>query len=218
MLNRRNAGILGVAACVVFWVALLILGALRPSYSQVANDISELGALGTRNAVVWNIVGFIVPGLCLALTSWRLTVVIDEERTRAGRLATWLLPLFGLGLAGQGFFPALMANGVPVITSWHTRVHAIVSIVSGIAWVAGVLLLVNPMKRSSQWRNWYPINIAAVVLVIFGSFARGEGLPDGLVQRIVDAIVLAWFVVMSVKLIRLGSAKGASVGSSEGNA
>ena len=96
-----------------------------------------------------------------------------------------------------------MANGVPVITSWHTRTHLIISLISGFAWLVGVLFLIAPMRRNAEWGRWYLINIAAVLLAIIGSFGRG-GLPDGLVQRVVDAIVFAWFVIISIKLIRDG--------------
>jgi len=95
-----------------------------------------------------------------------------------------------------------MVNGVLVITSWHTRTHLIVSLISGFAWLIGVLLLIAPTRRNPEWGRWYLINIAAVLFAILGAFGRGGGLPDGLVQRVVDAIVFAWFVVMSIKLIR----------------
>ena len=94
-----------------------------------------------------------------------------------------------------------------MITSWHTRAHLIVSLISGIAWIVGVLLLVSPMKRNSEWHRSYLLNIVAVLLVIVGSFGRGGGLPDGVVQRVVDAIVFAWFVLMSIKLIQVGGRK-----------
>ena len=96
-----------------------------------------------------------------------------------------------------------MVNGVPVITSWRTRTHLIISLISGFAWLIGVLLLIAPMRRNPEWSRWYLINIAAVLLAIVGSFGRGGGLPDGLVQRVVDAIVFAWFVVVSIKLIQV---------------
>jgi hypothetical membrane protein len=208
MVNSRNAGFLGIGACVVFWLALFILGSLRPSYSQSTNNISELGAIGTPNATLWNIVGFIIPGLCLAIAGRTIADSANANRSRIAGLAAWLLPLFAVGVAGQGLFPALMVDGVPVITSWHTKAHLITSLISGLAWVLGVLLLIRPMKRKSEWGHWYLVNIIAVLLAIVGSFGRGGGLPDGLVQRVVDAIVFAWYVLTSIKLIQVGGRKG----------
>jgi hypothetical membrane protein len=207
-MNSRIAGFLGIAGCGIFWVGMLILGSLRESYSQAVNDISELGAIGTPNGVVWNVMGFIVPGLCLAIVGRAIVDMIDTKRGRSGRVAAWLLPLFGLGVAGQGLFPALMENGVPVITSWHTRTHLIISLISGFGWLIGVLLLIPAMRRNPEWDRWYLINIAAILLALIGSLGRGGGLPDGLVQRVVDAIVLAWFVAVSIKLTQ---ASGRSV-------
>jgi hypothetical membrane protein len=204
-MNSRIAGFLGIAGCVIFWVGMLILGSLRQSYSQTLNDISELGAIGTPNAAVWNVLGFIFPGLCLAIVGRAIVDTIDTKRRRSGRVAAWLLPLFGLGVAGQGLFPALMESGVPVITSWHTRTHLIISLISGFAWLIGVLLVIPSMRRNPEWDRWYLINIAAVLLAIAGSFGRGGGLPDGLVQRVVDAIVFAWFVAVSIKLTQASS-------------
>jgi len=200
----KFAGILGIVGCAVFWSALIVLGSLRESYSQSINDISELGAIGTPNAAVWNVVGFIIPGLCLAAAGRVLADAIDAPRSRSGRIAAWLLPSFGLGVAGQGLFPALMANGVPVIASWHTRTHLIISLMSGLAWMIGVLALIPPMSRNPEWSRWRLMNVAAVLLAILGSMGRGGGLPDGLVQRIVDAVVFAWFVIMSLKLVQRG--------------
>ena len=77
MINSRIAGILGIAGAVVFWVGMLIFGSLRESYSQSVNDISELGAIGTPNAALWNVVGFVVPGFCLAVVGRAIADTID---------------------------------------------------------------------------------------------------------------------------------------------
>jgi hypothetical membrane protein len=74
-------GFLGIAACVVFWAASFVLGALRPSYSHSLNTISELGARGTPNAIWWNVVGFIVPGLLLALAGGVIAQSIASNRS-----------------------------------------------------------------------------------------------------------------------------------------
>jgi hypothetical membrane protein len=209
----RIAGFLGIAACIVFWTAMLVFGRLRPSYSQSLDAISELGALGTPNAVLWNVIGFITPGLLLAAEGRAIAVSVDSKQSRSGRIARWLLPLFGLAVAGQGFVPARMANGELIVTSWLTRGHLIMSLISAIAWVFATLMLVAPMKRDPNWRGLHIINLAAVLLVIAGSIALRGALPDGLVQRLIDAVVFAWFVLMSVKLVGLGT-KGTPLSSS----
>jgi hypothetical protein len=203
MISARSAGILGIVACALFWAAMFTLAALRPSYSHSTNAISELGALGTPNAWLWNVLGFVIPGLLLAITGHSMVASIDTQQTRSGWLADWLLPAFGLTVAGQGLVPAVMVDGQPLVTSWVTRGHLILSLISGVAWLVALLLLITPMKRSSGWRGWDILNIAAVFLVIASAFILGGRLPGGLAQRLVDAIVFAWFLIVSIRLIRL---------------
>ena len=204
MITTRNAGFLGIGACVVFWSGVLIFGALRPSYSHSANTISELGALETSNAALWNLVGFVVPGLLLAVAGNAIAVSVGSTRSGSHTLARWLLVVSGLAIAGQGVIPAAMANGVAVVTSWNTRGHFIMSLISGIAWIIGALLLAAPMKRNPDWRGWRTINVALVLFAVAGVFTLQGTLPDGLAQRIVDAIYFAWFVCMSLRLVQLG--------------
>src|SRR4051812_9028595 len=141
MITSRNAGFFGIAACVLFVAAVLMFGALRPSYSHAKNTISELGALGTPNAAPWNVIGFIVPGLLLAVAGGAIAVSVGSNRSRTHTIARWLLVVSGLAIAGQGIFAAEMANGVAVVTSWHTKAHFIMSLISGITWIIGALLL-----------------------------------------------------------------------------
>ena len=204
MLRTRNAALLGLIACVVFWLALFLFGALRPSYSQSINQISELGAIGTPNGAAWNVVGFILPGLLLAAAGKAIGDSARSARPRSGRAASWLLLLFGLTAAGQGLFPASMVGGKVVVTSWHARIHLLMSLLSGIAWIAALLVLVVPMKRDPHWRGWHILNIVAVLLVIVGSFTLRGAVPDGLAQRVIDGVVYAWFIAMSLRLLRLG--------------
>jgi hypothetical membrane protein len=196
-------GFLGIAACVVFWAASFVLGALRPSYSHSLNTISELGARGTPNAIWWNVVGFIVPGLLLALTGGVIAQSIGREQSKLRSLAGLLLVLSGLAIAGQGVFPADMTNGVADITSPYTRGHFISSLVAAATWSIGVLLLTGLMKRSPDWRSLRVVSIVLVLLALVAAFALRGTLPDGLAQRLGNAIFFAWFVLTSLKLMQL---------------
>jgi len=101
-------------------------------------------------------------------------------------LSRLLLVLSGLAIAGQGVFPADMTNGVADITSPYTRGHF--------------------MKRSAQWRGLRLISIVLVLLALVASFALRGALPDGLAQRLGNAIFFLWFVLMSLRLSERWSA------------
>jgi hypothetical membrane protein len=203
MMRTARAGVFGIAACGIFWTASFVFGALRPSYSHTVNTISELGARGTPHATSWNVVGFVVPGLLLAITGRAIARSIIGARSWSTTLAGSLLFLAGLAIAAQGIIPADMTNGVADITSPHTRGHFISSLVSGAAWAIGAVMLVGPMKRSPTWHGWHIVSIGLVLLAVGASLALRGTLPDGLAQRLGDALFFVWFVLMSVKLIRL---------------
>lgn len=201
---RKTAGLLGISAFVIFWAASFIFGALRPGYSYIINTVSELGAIGTTHAILWNIFGFIVPGLFLAVTGGVFAQSVRNEKSRAINFSCLLLVLAGIAVAGQGIIPAEMVNGVAVVTSFHTRGHLISSLISGIAWIIGVLLLVKPMKRSPEWQGWHIVSIVTVILMLIASFTLRSVLPGGLAQRAGDMIFFAWYILISIKLIQTG--------------
>src|SRR5215510_4862771 len=63
ILPRKAGGI----ATLVFWTALFVFAAMYPGYSHLHRAVSGLGAFGAPHAVAWNIIGFILPGLLLAV-------------------------------------------------------------------------------------------------------------------------------------------------------
>ena len=216
-MSYRLIGLLGIGAWVLFWAASAALAALRPSYSHVVNTISELGAVGTPHAAIWNVVGFIIPGLVLAISGAAIARAATTAPSLSRGLATALLVVSGLAVAGQGVMPAEMVNGVADVTSASTRGHFISSLISGAAWALGALLLVGPMRRNPSWRGLHVVSVVLLVLTVVASFALRGRLPDGLAQRTGNAFFCAWFVVMSLKLIRLGSST-APVDDSRGSA
>jgi hypothetical membrane protein len=201
-MNRR-IGFLGVVAWAWFWAATAVFGALRPSYSHIANTISELGAVGTPHATAWNVLGFILPGLLFAIAGAAIARAANPQPSSSRTFATILLVLSGLAVAGQGAMPAEMVNGVADVASNSTRGHFVSSLISAAAWAVGALWLAGPMKKDPNWRGLHIVGIALVVLALVAAFALRGTLPDGLAQRIGNAFFCVWYVLMSLKLMRL---------------
>jgi hypothetical membrane protein len=203
-MNRRAIGLVGIGVWVLFWSASIVFGALRPSYSHVTNTISELGAIGTPHATVWNVCGFIVPGILLAVVGAAIARSANSTPSLSRAFATSLLVLSGLAVAGQGLLPAVMANGVADITSPWTRGHFVSSLISGAAWAVGALMLIGPMKRNPDWRGLHLVSLLMLAFAVAASFALRGRVPDGLAQRIGDAFFCIWFVLMSWRLMTIG--------------
>ena len=183
--------------------SIFIFGAFRPGYSHSINAVSELGVLGAPNALPWNILGFVTPGVMLAVAGGAIAVSVTSKARRT--FAFWLLVISGLGFAGTGIIPAEMDAGELLLTSAYTRGHFILSLFHGITWVAGSVLLIGPMSRSPDWRGWHMANLALVLGVIVASFALRGAVSDALVQRIAGAIYFTWFLIKSIRLIQLGT-------------
>lgn len=128
----------GVIATVTFWGALFMFAALYPGYTHFHKAISELSAFGAPNALAWNLIGFIIPGILLAVCGSGITRRVDGRRTSL----YWLLILSGLGFSGAGVFPAVMQDGSPAMELAWTMGHVIMSFVSGFPWVIASALLV----------------------------------------------------------------------------
>lgn len=189
----------GVIATLIFWSALLVFASLYPGYTHFHKAISELGAFGAPNALAWNLIGFIIPGILLAVCGSRIAIRVDDRRTSL----YWLLILSGLGFAGAGIFPAEMKDGSPFMASAWTRAHIIMSFVSGFPWVVASAILVLHVKRSAHWKHL----TGACLILSFLSIASlltniaGRGLPflaenPGLVQRIAFAFYYLWFLIV----------------------
>src|SRR5262245_27748239 len=138
-MSRRLIGFLGIVAWILFWAASLVFAAFRPSYSHEVNTISELGAVGTPHATAWNFLGFIVPGVLLAIVGATIARTANTTPSPSRTVATILLVVSGLAIAGQGIMPAEMVNGVADVTSGSTRGHFISSLLAAVAWVVGAL-------------------------------------------------------------------------------
>lgn len=220
-MTERVAGGIGMTAFAVFWVALFAFGASRTDYAHFHKAVSELGVLGAPHAVAWNLIGFIVPGLLLALFGAGLASAIDGRR---GAL-WWLLVLSGLCFAATGVVPGEMRNGSPMMESRLTLGHLLFANLAPLLWAIASFLVIRRVKQNPSWKPFTTLaTIYAVVGVggfLFGIVASAAipGLGDmpGLVQRFGFAFYFGWFLIVSFHLrsavprVRLASAQGPAV-------
>lgn len=171
---------------------------MYPGYTHFHKAISELGAFGAPHALAWNLLGFIIPGILLAISGGAIAIRVDGGRTAL----YWLLILSGLGFSGAGVFPAVMEDGSPSMESGWTQAHVIMSFVSGLPWVFASAILVLHVKRSAKWQRLTGICILLSLFAVASLLTNiaGRGLPllaenPGLVQRIAFAFYFAWFLI-----------------------
>jgi hypothetical membrane protein len=176
----------GILANLVFWPALFVFGALRPDYDQLTKAISELGALGAPNMLAWNLFGFVLPGILLALAG-------DEIGRASGRpIARLLLVLSGLAFAATAIPADMSSYEAPT-----TIAHLSASLASLATWLAALLWLTA--RGTADWRTLRAL--AAAGFVVFALAFSLHFVPDatgGLAQRAAFAAYLGWYIVVSL--------------------
>lgn len=205
-MTERTAGVAGVAAVVVFWTALFIFAAAYPGYSHSHKAISELGALGAPHALLWNLFGFVAPGVLLSMCGAGLANAIEVSGRRSA--VYWLLVMSGVGFAGTGLIPAEMRDGSPFMRSPFTLGHVLMTFLSGIPWVIAAFLLIGRAERNPAWhrsRGVFIVLAAACasgfVVNIFAQAIPALAHRPGLAQRISFGAYFGWFLVMAVQLL-----------------
>ena len=203
-MTERVAGWGGITAFAIFWVALLAFAAARTDYSHLHKAVSELGVIGAPHAFAWNLIGFIVPGLLLALFGGGLATAVDGRR---GAL-WWLLVLSGLCFAGGGLVPAEMRDGSPMMGSSLTVGHLLFATLAPILWAIAAFLMIRRVRKNPAWMPLTNlVTLYAVVCVggfVFGIVASAA-IPylaqmPGLVQRFGFMCYFGWSLIMSLHL------------------
>ncbi|HKE94369.1 MAG TPA: DUF998 domain-containing protein [Povalibacter sp.] len=198
MVSTRTARNAGISAAVLFWTALPVMAALYPGYSHYTRAISELGAFGAPHALAWNLLGFAVPGVLLAISGAGIARSIDGRRT----LLFWLLVLSALSLTGAGAFPAEMHDGSPAMRSGWTAAHLIMVLASSFFWIGAAFVLVVRVNRNPRWQHKRGFGRSLAVIAVIGMAINilARAIPvmadrPGLAQRVAFAAYFAWFLV-----------------------
>lgn len=203
-MTERAASGSGIAAFAIFWVALFVFAASRTDYSHLHKAVSELGVLGAPHALAWNLIGFILPGLLLALFGAVLATAIDGRR----RALWWLLVLSGLCFAGAGVVPGEMHNGSPMMGSPLTIGHLLFANLAPLLWAIAAFLVIRRVKKNPTWKSFTTLAIVYAVVCVGGfvsvivasAVIPSLGHMPGLVQRCCFAFYLGWSLIMSFHL------------------
>lgn len=191
-MNRR-IGLVAMLSPLWFGSVYAVMVALRPDYSHLTKAISELGSVGAPRALAWNVLGYIVPGLCVALLGFGIRNRFTE--IRGAQIPAWGLIGSGFLMALSGIFPGDFENR----TSTTMIVHAVGSIGSFVAFLVAALSLPRVARRAPVWRPfvWPSLALAA------GSFASGflrSGSAPGLGQRLGFLCFFLWVAFIGYAL------------------
>lgn len=189
----------GVAAPVLRLGLILLLGWLHPSYSQLNDYISELGAPDSPYAAIMNYVGIGAVGVLLMIFSLPL-----GRNPLHGRLATTggtLLFLSGAAFVAVGLFPCDRAGCATAGSSAVMQAHILAGFVGMTAQALAPLAIGGGLFARAAHR---PYSVASLILglvsiVSLGLLVSGSA-PSGLAQKSMQGAADLWVFLSALYL------------------
>ena len=184
----RHAGWVAAACCVA---AMLGFAAALPEFSHAQHPLGLLGAAGIPRAVLFNVLGFVVPGLLAAWVFVRLRSRLPVGAARWAGIGCWLLALSALAFAAQGVWrldPSDLDGPI-------SQRHATMWLLWWLVFAAGALVLGLGLLHERMWRGVaVTLVIACAIVVLLNVFPMFAG---PVAQRVVLLVWLACVIVAS---------------------
>ncbi|MEJ7746801.1 MAG: DUF998 domain-containing protein [Luteimonas sp.] len=190
---NRLAGYCGIAATLMCLAAVLGFGGALEDYSQIHHPLGLLGGKDIPNALAFNLLGFVVPGVLAAIAMSTLRTSLPSAAGWSMRIGVQLLVLSAIAFAAQGLVPIDPADlGAP-----GNRYHAVAWTLWWIAFVSGSLLLAWSIGRYPQERTQAWVSMGAAITVLaFALFAPGA-IPSAIAERIAFAAWFGWLLLVT---------------------
>ena len=202
----RLLAICGIVGPILFIVIILVFGQLRPGYDPIRQYMSELGATGTPNAIVYSIAEALL-GLPLIAFAFGLHRGISKEG-KASKLVPILIAVSGLGWIVTSFFPC---DPGCVNESVTGKIHGLMGIIDVWPLLIAPLLILPRLKKDNRWQSYrsFSLIMGTLAVILFAvEFFTGEVssvlVPyRGLLQRLTFFTPFLWIGVMAIRLLCL---------------
>lgn len=197
--TTRRLALAGVVSPAVWWLLVVVNGAITPGYSHVADFISTLGAVGAPYAIIQQVNFAIfaagIAAFAVGLHRW-------FEDGRRPRIGTLLLGVAALGILLSGPF-----QSDPAAPESTTNVlHDLVGSIAFLAVIVAIPLVSRRLDADGRWPRlrFETIWTTVVVVVTFVVFiVTIESAYLGVTQRLFIGGVSLWVAGQSYRLYRL---------------
>lgn len=199
--SLRPLALVGIVGPIVWWLLIIVNGALTPEYSHISDFISTLGAVDAPYAPIQTINFAVFGGSILALM---LGIHYWFDAGSKPRTGTVLLGVFGVGVILAGIFPEHTADP----DSMTNVLHNLTSTIAFVAGILGVGLISRRIVTDDRWPSYRYELIGTIVIVsvTFAGFMLSifrDSAFVGLTQRLFIGVMTLWLVMQSYRLYRL---------------
>jgi hypothetical membrane protein len=184
---------IGITAVLLSTLTIIVMAELRGDYNHTHRAISELGSVGAPHKWIFNMLGYFVPGILVALFAYAL----KNEFSDVSNLKTYPFYFFmlsGIFLSLAGIFPGDLAHR----TSATTIMHLIGSFGGGLMWLICGLTLWWQLKKKAGWKAvaWLTFIIPFVTIILMGLTPKNT---PGIAQRIGFAGNYLFILLLAIK-------------------
>ena len=198
----RRLALGGVLGPAIFTLAVVVSGALRPSYNHLTQFISELGATGTPHAALMNVGGFIPGGALIAVfgiaTFWLV------PRGIRSAIAGASITLFGISTLVAGLYSCDPGCVPGPRMSPAEGVHFLVSLAGFLVAIAGIGVWALEFRQHALLRGLWRYSALTAFLAFGFLVAFQVSLPThaytGLWQRLQIGTLFVWCAVVAIRL------------------
>lgn len=198
----RAVSLLAIA---LFIVSATIFGTRRAAgsddalheFSHLTHPLAWLGADGIPHATLFNVCGFVLPGVLAAVALWSLRSALPRCASWPARIGAQLLVLSAIAFALQGVLPLDLDNP----DGSASAVHAMAWTAWWLVFSAGALALAGGLLRVS--RRSGVVTMCALIALAMPALVLLAPLwiPNAVAQRAAFLLWLGWVAWVSNKPI-----------------
>ena len=198
--KQRFFALCGMVAPILFTILVIVESLLRPGYSQIFNDVSDLG-IGPYS-IIQNI-NFIIFGLLSIGFAMGLGANLSH---RAGKATKWLVVVFGVCIILAGV--TLFSVGADVTYAKDVVAHGLVSAIAFLVIIVAQFTAWHALRNSenSIWGSYRIFSLIMGLMSIFTllllSYTQFSPY-HGATERLFIAMWMIWIEVTGIKLYSL---------------
>lgn len=198
--KQKIFALCGIIAPILFTILVIIESLLRPGYSQIFNDVSDLG-IGPYS-IIQNI-SFIVFGL---LSIGFALGLGNKLPHRAGKVTKWLVIVFGLCIILAGV--TLIFVGADVTYAKDVVSHGLISAIAFLVIIVAQFLTWLALRGSDSaiWGHYRKYSLISgllsIITLMFLSYTQFSSF-HGASERLFIAVWMIWIFITGLKLYSL---------------
>lgn len=181
----------GWIAAVLFLVSVGGFGTALDGYSQLRMPVALLGAKGFPNALAFNLLAFVVPGMLAGVVAMVLRRRLPAGAGWSLRIGAQLVFLSALAFIAMGLLPLDPRD----LENESSRLHGTAWMLWTVAFVPAAVLIGAGLLAYPNARRFAWLCLAIAAGVMLAGFVFTDFMPAGLAQRIAFGLWLLWIAV-----------------------